>query len=261
MSSTATRLARMFDAGSGHMFSLGIDHGLDMGYIDGLRDPVGLVDAMRTQPVDGFIMSLGLFRQTQPFFADRSAPSRIMTMDTHYDDGNASSGMRCATVEDAVREGADGVKVLMPWYEASSHKRYVTSMVSDVIHEAMRWEMPVMVEPLILDPAWDADARTREEANACRIAVELGADLLKIENPRDNDVLREWVGNFRVPIVVLGGGLDGSGTELVSMVAEIMTTGIRGIVFGRNIFQRSESEAMHLVTSLAEILHRPCRVQ
>lgn len=255
MSGKTYRLNRIFNQKSGNTLSLGIDHGLDMGHIQGLEDVVGLVESYQDFDVDGYLMSLGYFRQTHPLFSYRNAPVRIMTMDVYYSDRNVLAGTQLVTIEDAVREGADGVKVLMPWYASPAHKKQVVDRIAQIINEATQWEMPVMVEPLMLEEGWSREELLQEEANACRIAVELGADILKIENPGDNEVLEKWVNQFRVPVVILGGGLTGSSEELLSGVRDIMQTGIRGIVFGRNIFQREAEEAKYLLKELSTIIH------
>jgi DhnA family fructose-bisphosphate aldolase class Ia len=80
------RMGRIFGADC-RTLVLPIDHGLTLGRVEGLEDPVGRLDDLLDLPCDGFLMTPGLTRLTTDRFARRDAPARLLTLD-------ASSGSR-----------------------------------------------------------------------------------------------------------------------------------------------------------------------
>jgi DhnA family fructose-bisphosphate aldolase class Ia len=116
-------------------------------------------------------------------------------------------------------------------------------------------EMPLMVEPVLWGRAIGEDRRADPTliANACRIAVELGADIIKGPYIADPEALATMVRRTPVPVVLLGGPRLDDARAVLEIAATAMSTGVRGIVFGRNVFQRPNAEAM--IGALRSIVH------
>ncbi|MCF8568002.1 hypothetical protein LLE49_25080 [Alicyclobacillus tolerans] len=256
MSGKRYRMNRIFNPVTGKTLVLPIDQGLALGYIDKLKNPVSMVEVYRELDIDGFLMSFGMFRQTEHLLAYRMAPVRIMTLDLHFDNGEIFAESPVVTVEMALKEGADAVKVLMPWRRDPQHQIKVVALVSKMIQEANRWELPIVVEPVVRDSQLTLQERVQEEANACRIAVELGADILKIEYPGDKAVMQEWARNFNVPIVLLGGPLSGTTDSLLAMLRDAIDAGARGVIVGRNVWGRGLEESKRILQEVADMVHR-----
>ncbi|HTW09580.1 MAG TPA: aldolase, partial [Acidimicrobiales bacterium] len=89
----------------------------------------------------------------------------------------------------------------------------------------------------------------------CRVAMELGADILKVAYPGDPGTLEQWCAELRLPIVMLGGPRGGTTEELLSMVAEAVKAGASGIVIGRRVWQRPTDEAAAILEQLYAIVH------
>ena len=79
----AYRMGRIFGA-DGRSLVLPVDHGLTLGRVEGLEDPVALLAALRELPCDGFLMTPGVARHTVQQFAQRGAPARLLTLDTFF---------------------------------------------------------------------------------------------------------------------------------------------------------------------------------
>ena len=77
------RMGRIFGA-DGRTLILPVDHGLTLGRIEGLEDPVARVDGLLDLPCDGLLMAPGLTRLTADRFARRDAPARLLTLDTFF---------------------------------------------------------------------------------------------------------------------------------------------------------------------------------
>jgi DhnA family fructose-bisphosphate aldolase class Ia len=127
-------------------------------------------------------------------------------------------------------------------------------IVAEVCNECLKDEMPVMVEalpcpgPNIPDP-YDAQMM----ADACRIAFEHGADILKTYYPGTRDGFRKVVEGCPAPVLIAGGPRLPSETAVLQMVADTIAAGGKGVVFGRNIWQHPNPAGM--VRALRAVIH------
>src|SRR5699024_10632289 len=108
-------------------------------------------------------------------------------------------------------------------------------IISNVVKEAEKWNMPVLVEPLTFDPIEEEEERIKVLSDAARIAYELGADILKLPHPGNVDVMKEWASNFNVPVIMLGGGMSGGIEELINSLEETVLFCIKGQAISRII--------------------------
>jgi DhnA family fructose-bisphosphate aldolase class Ia len=162
-----------------------------------------------------------------------------------------------ASVEEALRLGASAVKVLLVLGKEdaasySSNLAYI-GRVAERCHE---WGMPLMVEPA----PWGKQARHRQSAAAMvaagvRIAVELGADLVKTTYPGDAEVFRSIVAACPVPVCILGGPKVESQEQLMEMIRKSVEAGGAGVVFGRNIWQANDPAAV--IEAMKRVIHAP----
>jgi fructose-bisphosphate aldolase, class I len=150
--------------------------------------------------------------------------------------------------------GVEGVKVLMPWDVSPEERAARSALVGEVIVASEEFGLPVMVEPICLASPRPAEA-IAIEADGCRMAAELGADIIKVMYPGDPDVLAAWCSELGVPVVILGGPAGGSVDDLCTMVKESIAAGARGITIGRRVWQRPIQEAADLLGQLAGIVH------
>ena len=86
----------------------------------------------------------------------------------------------------------------------------------------------------------------------CRIASELGADIVKTDwcGPEGMArVARDCI----APVCVAGGAKEGDEAGLVDIASAAVQNGARGLFFGRNVFQRPDVEGLvrKLATALA----------
>jgi DhnA family fructose-bisphosphate aldolase class Ia len=113
--------------------------------------------------------------------------------------------------------------------------------------EACRhWELPLMIEPGLWarDVPKDPAARSEMNADGARMAVELGADLLKLEYGGDPKAFREIVEASPVPVLILGGPKRPTQRDALADVVASAKAGAAGLVIGRNIWQHDNPGAM-----------------
>jgi class I fructose-bisphosphate aldolase len=145
------RMGRLFGA-DGRTLILPVDHGLTLGRIEGLEDPVARLDGLLELPSDGLLMAPGLTRLTADRFARRDAPARLLTLDTFFRlPGEAAAGAGlAASVEQAARLGVDAVKLFMAWNVPSTERAATLSRIAEVVRRAEAFDLPVMLEPIVV---------------------------------------------------------------------------------------------------------------
>ncbi|HET9123984.1 MAG TPA: hypothetical protein VFN65_03760 [Solirubrobacteraceae bacterium] len=249
------RLGRIF-AADGRSVVLPADHGSMLGRVAGLEDPVGLIERFMSLDIDGFLLGPGVIQRTAELFAHRGAPARLLTIDTYWRDPERGTGehVLMTTLERAVRLGVDAVKVLMPWDVSPAERAARSALIGEVIAAADPLGMPVMVEPICLAAPRPADA-VKIEGDGCRMAAELGADIIKVMYPNDPELLAAWCRELEAPVVILGGPAQGTTDELCDMVSAAVAAGARGITIGRRVWQRPIEEATEVLARLSSIVH------
>ena len=246
------RLGRIF-GDDGRTVILPVDHGTMLGRVAGLEDPVALIQAFLPLPCDGFLLGPGVAARTAAMFATRSAPARLLTIDTYWR-GDSGAHVLTTSLERAAVLGVDAVKVLMPWDVPPEERAARSELIGRVITAAEPLGLPVMVEPICLSSPRPSDAVVIE-ADGCRMAAELGADILKVMYPDDPELLSAWCSELGVPLVILGGPAQGTAEDLCAMVEQAVGAGARGITIGRRVWQRPIDEATELLRRLAGIVH------
>ncbi len=249
----AYRMGRIFGA-DGRTVILPVDHGTMLGRVSGLEDPAALLATFLPLPCDGFLLAPGVAIRTAGLFATRTAPCRLLTIDTYWRGETTGAHVLLTSLERAVALGVDAVKLLMPWDVTPEERAARSELIGRVITEAEPLGLPVMVEPICL-AAPRPDGAVAIEADGARMAAELGADIIKVMYPGDPEVLNAWRAELGVPLVILGGPAGGSADDLCDMVSDAVSAGAAGITIGRRVWQRPIEEATELLARLAAIVH------
>jgi class I fructose-bisphosphate aldolase len=248
------RMGRIFGT-DGRTLILPVDHGLTLGRVEGLEDPIGRVGGLLELPCDGLLMAPGLTRATAERFAHRGAPARLLTLDTFFrDPGEVEAGAGlAASVEQAARLGVDGVKLFMAWNVPNRERAATISRIAEVVRRAEEFDLPVMTEPIAIgDPRNDETIAL--EGDAARVAMEVGSDIIKLAYP-GAELMSAWSAELQVPLVILGGPRTGEADAVLSLAEEAIGHGARGLVIGRNVWQRPPDVTRQLMQRLHQIVH------
>lgn len=87
----------------------------------------------------------------------------------------------------------------------------------------------------------------------CRIAAEIGADIVKCEYPRNPEDFADIVSSCPVPIILAGGAKIDETEKALEMARNAMVTGAAGLAFGRHIFQ--SDNPTETIAKLLNIVH------
>ncbi len=251
------KISKLF-GDSGKAVYIPIDHGIG-GVKKGLENPIEILETLVSCGIDGTLMQYGLAKQTISIFEKNPAIKKIIALDyRHYwkipgfNDGLYDC-FQYATVKQAIDLNCDAVKVMVPYGENNEFTIKALKIVASVLKEASEYKVPVMVEPL---PTNNCDIKYKNNFevlnNIVRISYELGADLLKIPYIGTKEEFSKMVKDCPVPIMVLGGSPTDI-NELFIRTEEIIKTGSKGVVFGRNVWGHPQMKGV--VKGLIEIVH------
>ncbi len=230
-----------------------VDHGLIFDRIQGLETPSAPFPAWANNDVTGFMMTPGQVKQTEKFFAAHPHLTRVLTIDTFYDYREREGGSHglITTVEEAVRMGVDAVKMLFPWNMSKAERVAMCTRVGEVVAACDRWDIPLVLEPVIIGAPRSEEVIIAEEKVA-RIAYDLGAHIIKIAFPGEERTKR-LVEELKVPLVIAGGPLEGDPSTTIEAVARTIRSGARGVIVGRNIWQRERGPAEKVLSEIAAL--------
>lgn len=253
------RLRRLLRPDTGRCILFAASHGTSTVEIfSELGDTQGQIRAALSGGSDAVLVSRGFARESAPAFAEFPGKAWVLKVSaTAYED--MPRELLISTVEGAALSGADAVGVLMqltPSTEVS-----VISTISHLGEECERLQMPFVVEaelPGAYDVSgWYPEDKVAYLRRSCRLAQELGADVIKTNWPGSAEGFAEIISAVTRPVVVAGGARVEEDT-LLKVIEDALSVGAAGCSVGRNIFQASNPQA--ITKRIAEVVHSPAAV-
>lgn len=259
------RLNRMFDPTSGRLLDVAIDHGIfgEPSFLKGLEDPVAAIRTLVAAGPDVIQLTPGLAPILQRI-PQRDKPALLLRTDVANVYGNPlDSHLFSIHAEDAIERAVrlDASCVVANLLNVPGHPELKEQSIATILQlrvAADRYAMPLMVEPLVMQDAsaggYMVDGDADKIVALVRLAVELGADLVKADptsDPQEYHRVVQTAGD--VPVLVRGGGRT-TDEELLRRTEEVLAQGARGIVYGRNIVQHADPAG--ITRALMAIVHR-----
>ncbi len=263
--------------GGGTLLVLPIDQGLEHGPVDFFANPDALdpryqFDLAREGRFSAIAVHVGLAEKYfHEFAGDVPLILKLNGKTAIPSDAEAFSPLT-GTVEDAVRLGADAVGYTV--YVGSPSQDRDFRQFLRVRRDAERLGMPVIVWAY---PRGEAVAKKGGRDSpyaveyAARVALELGADIVKVNAPvpsekdaespapystlrlSPEEALRRAVESAGRALVLVSGGEKVADPALLGKVRSSLDAGATGIIFGRNLWQRPRAEALRLTRDLHAI--------
>ncbi len=273
------RLLYRIGPSNGTLLLLPIDQGLEHGPRDFFRspasaDPTYQLRLAQEGGFSGIVLQVGLAEKYLHPFAGEVPLVLKLNGKTEVPIEPAPLSPLLASVEDAVRLGADAVGYTL--YVGSPRQVDDFLQFSRVRQEAERFGMPIVVWSYPRGEAIDAKGG-RDSLYAidyaARVALELGADVVKINFPKlnperdqhspkpyselaisEDEAVARVVANAGKALVLFSGGERVGDEELLRQARLGMSGGATGLIFGRNVWQRSFEDALAISRRLAEVL-------
>ena len=283
-----TRMAVEHGPGNGTMMFLPIDQGLEHGPIDFFPNPASADPEYQCRLAkeggySGIVFHVGLAKKYMREYAGIVPLVLKLNGKTSIPpDDNALSVIE-ATVEDAVRLGADAVGYTL--YVGSPAQDQDFAQFGKVRKECDRYGMPVIVWSYPRGAAIEAKGGRNSiyaVDYAARLANELGADVVKLNVPKfrapgnldtpkayaqlyeawrelDQDeayrlAVEKVVATAGRTLVLFSGGSKISDEDLLLKARLCMEAGATGLIFGRNMWQRPFDEGLATTKRIRQLL-------
>jgi class I fructose-bisphosphate aldolase len=263
---------------NGTLLVLPLDQGLEHGPADFFPNPAALDTRFQFRlalegSYSALALGVGLAEKYMAEYAGRVPLILKLNGKTNIpEDADATSPL-FASVEDAVRLGADAVGVTL--YVGSPRQDEEIRQVGRVRADCERFGMPLVV--------WSYPRGSAIEARggkgtlyaidyAARMAEEIGADVVKLHEPKEcNERCPEPYRKLREDLparlrrvvrsagkcrVIFSGGLKEDDGTLLRKARLYMESGASGLVFGRNMWQRPYADALALTERVQRVLAR-----
>ena len=273
------RLMYKYGPANGTLLFLPIDQGLEHGPRDFFpnppaKDPEFQLRLAKEGNFSGIAFQIGIAEKYMGRFAGEVPLVLKLNGKTEIPSDKAPISPCIATVEDAVRLGADAVGYTL--YVGSERQDEDFLQFRKVREDADRYGMPIIVWSYPRGEAIEAKGgRDSFYAvdYAARVANELGADIVKVNMPKLNpekdaaapkpynslhvsleEATRQVVESAGNALVLFSGGeMQGEG-DIVHKARAAMDAGATGLIFGRNVWQRPYDEALKLSREFHEMM-------
>ncbi len=277
-----TRLHRLlykYGPGNGTLLLLPIDQGLEHGPRDffvnpAAKDPEFQLRLAKEGGFSGIVFQIGIAEKYMNKYAGEVPLVLKLNGKTEIPSDKQPISPLLATVEDAVRLGADAVGYTL--YVGSPLQAQDFEQWRKVREDADRYGLPTIVWAYPRGEAIDAKGG-RDSLYAVdyatRVANELGADIVKVNVPKldpekdaaapapynsmrvtREQAVRMVVESAGKTLLLFSGG-EMQGEEGVIEKARIgMASGATGLIFGRNVWQRPFNEALELAREIKQMM-------
>ncbi len=284
-----TRLHRlMYEHGpaNGTLMLLPIDQGLEHGPIDFFDNP----DAIDTDWIyrlavegnfSGIALHVGLAEKYQRKYAGRVPLLLKVNGKTNVPSDDDAFSPLTSSVEDAIRLGADAVGYTL--YVGSPAQADDIAQCDEVRRECDRYGMPLVIW------AYPRGAAVKAKGGidslyavdyAARVACEVGADIVKLNEPvwnaetaaklpkpyntlafTDVEGLRKVVKSAGRTLVLVSGGSKMGDDATIHKARIAMEAGCVGLIFGRNMWQRKWDEATAMAAKIHQVMKDHAQAQ
>lgn len=274
-----SRLRSMMNRAGGRLAILPIDQGLEHGPIDflGVPEAANPEHQFRLVADAGFsaiAVHLGLAETYLPSYAERVPLVLKLNGKTSVPPDDEAFSPLTGSIEDALRLNALAVGYTL--YVGSPAQDRDIAQFSRVRAEASRYDLPVIV--WAYPRGRDVEAKGGKDSPyaveyAARVALELGADVVKVNIPRfdpkrkeqypggykdlalePGEAMRRVVATAGRALVIASGGARLSAGDALAQAQLALAAGCAGLIFGRNVWQRPWNEALALSEELLGLL-------
>jgi class I fructose-bisphosphate aldolase len=277
-----TRLHRLlykYGPANGTLLMLPIDQGLEHGPRDffpnpAAKDPSFQLRLAKEGGFSGIVFQIGLAEKYMNEYAGQVPLVLKLNGKTEIPSDKQPISPNIATVEDAVRLGADAVGYTL--YVGSPLQADDFGQFREVREDAERYGMPIIVWAYPRGEAIDAKGG-RDSLYAvdyaARVANELGADIVKVNVPKIDpekdaaapkpyntlhvsreEAVRMVVESAGRTLVLFSGGEMQGDEDVIEKARIAMAGGATGAIFGRNVWQRPYDEALKLSTQIRDMM-------
>jgi class I fructose-bisphosphate aldolase len=268
------RLLYEFGPGDGTLMLLPIDQGIEHGPRDFFpnpdsKDPEYQFKLAAEAGYSAIACQIGMASKYYPDYAGRVPLILKVNGKTDVPSSDDALSTTNASVEDAVRLGADAIGYTM--YVGPPRQDEDLRQLQEVREDCERYGMPLVIWSYPRGSAIDGKGGAGSFYAidyAARLAMEMGADVVKLNMPKPSDsdkdapapynemdvdqaeMIRQCVESAGRSLVVLSGGSKVDDETVLNQTRLIMEAGGSGVIFGRNVWQRPWKDALKIVEQI-----------
>jgi len=272
------RLLYEYGPANGTLLLLPIDQGLEHGPVDFFDNPDSLdQDYIFRLAIEGDFSGVAChIGLAEKYFAPHAGKIPLILKvngKTNIPSDDEPFSPMTSSVDDAVRLGADAVGYTL--YVGSPRQADDIAQLDGVRKECERSGMPLIVW------SYPRGKAIKEKGGqdslyavdyAARVACEMGADVVKLNEPKvgenldkqpkpyntlnvsDEAAIAKVVKSAGKTLVLLSGGSKMGDDDLLHKVRIAMEAGVTGLIFGRNLWQRKWDDSLAITSRIHDIL-------
>jgi len=240
---------------NGRILILAMDQGLEHGPTDFNSkniNPEYVLDVAAQGGFTGLALQKGIARHYKECYSGKvplvlklNGRTNIVPKDDIY-------SSQVASVKEAVKLGADAIGYTL--YVGSPREADLFRDFGRVQEEAEGYGLPTIVWAYPRGKHVQDEKSADTIAYAARVALELGADVVKVNYPGSVDGMKKVVAAAGRCKVISAGGSKQSDAEFLAKVKEVIAAGGAGLAVGRNVWQNDNP--MKITEEIKKIVYK-----
>lgn len=260
------RLDRLFNRhGDGRAICVAADHGYMSDVTSNVVNLRPITEAVIRGGVDGILLSPGQAARLAPLFQGRDGPALIVRADwmnmPRLGTSNTANAVpqrlllhqKVISAKQALALGASAITIYLFLGYSDRVEAAGIEVNARFVEECRRVGLPCIIEPLAYGGQVTGANVVDILTLGARMAVEIGADALKIPYTGDVDTFRRLCRLAEVPVLVLGGARSDNERDALELYAEAQEAGAAGCLMGRNVTRSPDPQ--RLIEQLVGIAH------
>jgi DhnA family fructose-bisphosphate aldolase class Ia/Fe-S-cluster-containing hydrogenase component 2 len=262
-----TRMDRLFNRhADGKAVCVAADHGYMSDVTANVVNLRSVLEAVIAGGVDGILMSPGQALRLASLFQGRDGPALIVRADwmnmPRLGTSNVFNSVpqrllvneKIISAEQAISLGATAITIYLFLGYTDKVEAIGVDKCARFVNECRQVGLPCIIEPLAYGGQVTGANIVEILTLGARMAVEMGADALKIPYTGDVDSFHNLIRVSNVPTLVLGGARSDNERDILELYAEANEAGASGCLMGRNVTKSPDPKA--LIEQLCKIGHR-----
>ncbi len=236
----------------GKTLLIAFDHGFEHGPANykGINlNPKRIVHIAKKGGANGIILHAGTARYAKDFIGNLALIIKLTGKTSLVPEEDQIQAI-VTTIEEAVRFNPDGIAATV--YIGTKKEWMMLERFALIKNSCIKRKLPLIG---FFYPRGSHKYDPDSISYAARIGSELGADIVKTYYTGDKVSFRRVVENSFVPIGIAGGQIKENEEDILNFVKDVMDAGACGLVIGRNIWMRSDEEAVELLKKIKEIIY------
>jgi 2-amino-4,5-dihydroxy-6-oxo-7-(phosphonooxy)heptanoate synthase len=238
-SGKALRLSRLLKPDGNPLFVVPLDHTVTDGPFTDNQGYAALLEALAANGADAIVVHKGRLRQIpDSVYARLSVIIHVSGSTKYAVDPNHK--YQVAEVEDCLRRGADAISVHVNVGSPTEDRQI--AILASTADACDRLGVPLLAMLYPRGEGIKAHRYPEVLAHTASLAVDLGADIVKLPLGGTVGEVKDVVRRCPIPVLAAGGGRT-TDEEFSAFVANVVRGGASGIAAGRNIFMAPDPAA------------------